>query len=80
MKNTKVDFGPRCPRCNKKVPPAQQSSLRFFNTGVCANCADEYNGAIRIALHAGTQQAQFILEPSWHNDNAPMRLALVTIE
>ena len=75
----KVDFGPRCPRCNKKVPPAQQSTLRFINTGVCSHCAYEYNGALRIALQAGFSQAMLITEPSFPNDNAPVRCALVTI-
>lgn len=78
-KNVKVDFGPRCPRCNKKVPPAQQSTLRFINTGVCTHCHYEYNGTLRIAIPAGHSQAVLITEETWKNDYAPLRCALVTI-
>lgn len=80
MKNTKVDFGPRCTRCNKKVSPSQQSTLRFERTGVCAHCANEYNGALRIAITPGSHALEMITEPTWQNDAAPLRCALVEVD
>ncbi len=56
MKNTKVDFGPRCFKCNKKVPLAQQASLRFEKTGICSHCAkDTYNGFMKFDLTPGNK-------------------------
>lgn len=70
MKRTKVIQGWYCTRCNKRIPEAQQSTLRVIRTGVCAKCANEYSGAIQFMLLPGVNVCNLITQAAGEGTRA----------
>ena len=70
MKNTKVIQGWYCTKCNKRIPEAQQATLRVIRTGVCSKCANEYSGAIQFMLLPGMNICEMKTEPAHEGTRA----------
>lgn len=65
MKNTKVDFGMRCRKCNHKISEKSQlgkNGNRIATTGLCSTCLDPEEVLIAFALKSGTHQYKFQTE------------------
>lgn len=65
MKNTKVDFGMRCRKCNHKISDREilsKEGNRIVSTGLCATCIDPEEIQVVFALKSGTHQYKFLTE------------------